>query len=189
MYPGDPDFTVDRYPDLCYGYVILAVIKGVANKQETLHEMERPIANLSAMYVNSKRDTKKTKEPYPMESFCLYRPPEKLNLPKYVYGSAARDAIEKGLYPHWALFCYKDLVSTADKQYRPAVTIAVCDDAVLIHPTKEDDGLRGLMIAQESAGGQIRLLTNDKGEQFEVIIPPVATKVVAVENSKLYFKS
>lgn len=187
LYPGDSDFGVNSYPNLCYGFVILSVMKGSKIRQQQLFEYERPIASIAALFANSKRDPKKRKEPYGMDQFCLYKPKEAMNIPAYVYGSAALVAIEKQLFPHWGLFCYKELAASANPDYVPGISIALCDDAFILHPTIEDDGVRGLLVAMESAGGQFRTITDDNGVEYKVTIPPVETKFVAIENAKLYF--
>ena len=161
-------------------------MRGNESHQRTLHEYESPIANIASMMANQNRDPKKRKEPYKLEHFCLYKPKEEQNLPKYVYGSAAIEAINNGLYPSWALFCYKELAASAHDSYKPSNCIAVSEDAILLHPTVESDGIRGLLIAMESAGGQKRTLVDAKGTSYYVTIPPIGTKMEAAENVKLF---
>ena len=151
-----------------------------------MHENETPIASLAALQANAKRDVKKRKEPYTLEQFCLYKPKEEKNLPRYVYGSAAIKAIDEGLYPSWALFCFKALAESAQASYVPGNAIAVAEDAIILHPVVEQDGVRGLLIAQESAGGQKRVFTDSKGVTYMLNVPPIGTKIEAAENVKLF---
>lgn len=171
---------------MSYGYVLLAVIRGNESRQRTLHENEGPIASLAALTANQQRDVKKRKEPYSLNDFCLYKPKEEKNLPRYVYGSAALKAISEGMYPSWALFCYKELAESAQAGYVPGNAIAVAHDAIILHPTVEPDGIRGLLIAQEAAGGQIREFIDSKGDVHRLTVPPVGTKIEAAENIKLF---
>ena len=188
LFPGDPDFSVENYSSLDYGYVVLAVMRGGESRKLSLHEIERPVASLAALMANQSRDAKKKKEPYTLDQFCLYKPREAQNLPKYVYGSAAVQAIEKGLFPNWGLFCYKELAASASASYKPRNSIAVSDDAIILHPTVEEDGVRGLLIALESAGGMHRTFVDEKGQEYELAVPPIGTKVEAAENVKLFFR-
>ena len=140
------------------------------------------MASLASLTANSNRDPKKQKKAYTLDQFCLYQPEEDKNLPSYVYGSAALSAHKLGMLPNWALFCYKDLASTASKDYKPSNPVLLAKDALLLHPVKMSNGWKGLLIAEESASGQIRTFRDADGEQFKLAVPIIETKVVAIEN-------
>lgn len=133
-----------------------AVSAGQKSRLRTLHEEERPIASLAALTANMNRDPKKQKKPFELKQFCLYQLDEDKNLPSYVYGSAAISAHKLGLLPNWALFCFKDLSSTASKDYVPSNPILLANDALLLHPVRSGKGWKGLLIAEESASGKVR---------------------------------
>lgn len=173
---------MENYSGLCYGYVLRAVTAGKKSRLRTLHEEERPIASLASLTANSNRDAKKQRKPYTLNQFCLYQPDEDKNLPSYVYGSAAISAHKLGMLPNWALFCYKDLVSTASKEYEPSNPVLLAEDALLLHPVRASSGWRGLLVAQESASGKIRTFKNVSGEKFDLAVPIVETKFIAIEN-------
>ena len=150
-----------------------------------MHEEERPIASLTALTANANRDPKRQKKPYKLDQFCLYQLEEDKNLPSYVYGSAAISAHRLGILPNWALFCFKDLASTASKDYEPANPIFLAEDALLLHPVKSGRGWKGLLIAQESAGGKVRTFKDRDGNEFDLAVPFIETKVVAIEGVTL----
>ena len=140
---------------------------------------------ISSILANHNRNPKKTKESYTLEQFCLYKPKAQQDLPDYVYGSAAVAAIERGLLPSWALFCYKSLATSASEQYEPQVSIMVAEDALLLHPTKTEDGYKGMLIAMESASKQKRKFKIEGGETVTLTVPEIETKVIAMENVAL----
>lgn len=147
----------------------------------TLHEEERPIAALSSLHANSNRDPKKQKKPFTLDQFCLYQPSEDKNLPSYMYGSALLSAHRLGMYPNWAFFCFKDLVATANKEYKPANPVLLAEDALLLHPVQEGRSWKGMLIAQESASGKMRTFRNAEGEEFNLAVPIIETKFEAIE--------
>ena len=149
--------------------------------QRELYEYELPIAQQSALVANQSRDPKRQKTPYKMADFSLYMPVEDRNLASTQYGSSALELIKRGLYPSWALFCYKELVACADNSYVPGVLAIQCDDAILLHPERTPGGMEGMLIACESASGQVRVMTDEHGNSYRVEIPEVGTKYVAEE--------
>ena len=177
-----------NFSSLDYGYVILAVMKGTDSHKATLHEYESPIALQSSLIANQNRDTKRKKEPYKMEDFSLYKPTVPGVLPRYTFGSAAAVAIQKGLMPPWALFCYKDLASAANADYVPAVSIFVSPHAVLLHPVRgpKGRGWTGMLIAQEDASNKAFTFVDDNGDKYELVVPEIRTKVIAEENVTLF---
>ena len=182
LFPGDPDFSWRNFWDLPFCYVLDAVHYGALNRQKTLHEEERPIALQSSILANQSRDPKRKKEPYSWEDFAMYRPKEDENLPDGRYGSAMLKAFRDKRLPAWALFCFKELASAADKGYEPSEAILVSSDAVLLHPTITAGGWTGLLIAQESASNQLRVFRDSAGISHRLTVPFIETKIVAIED-------
>ena len=162
--------------------MLRAVEAGRKSRIRTLHEEERPIASLASLHANSNRDPKKQKKPFTMDQFCIYKPDEDKNLPSYLYGSALLSAHKMGMLPNWAFFCFKELAATANKDYRPENPVFLAEDALLLHPMKEGKGWKGLLIAQESAGGKARIFRDANGEEYRLAVPIIETKVVAIED-------
>lgn len=122
-----------------------------------------------------------------MEDFCLYKPIQSEDIPDYYYGSAAIQALERGLLPNWALFCYKALAQSASDSYRPNNAIMYATDAILLHPMKGPGGTwTGMMIAQESASLTPRMFTTESGDHIWLRMPRIPTKVVAEEGITLH---
>ena len=147
--------------------------------------MERPSALLASIYVNSKRDPKKSKA-LEYTDFCFYKPRNDGNSASVENGSAMLQLAKAGLLPSWALFCFKEVTSHADPAYKPSTLALVSDDAILIHPVKTELGYTGLLIAQESAGLAMREMVNpETGSVVKLRIPRVHTKIIAEEGATL----
>ena len=186
LFPGDSEFSSSNYSNLCYGYVVRAIMMGQRSRELSLHEEERPVALLASLTANQNRNPKKQQEAYTLDQFCLYKPREQQDIPDYEYGSAAVAAIKRGLLPSWALFCYKSLAAAASDQYEPTVSIMVSQDALLLHPIRTEDGWKGMLIAMESASRQRReFKIEGKEETVWLTVPEIETKMVAVENVAL----
>ena len=175
----------ERYGNLNYMYVLNAVARGSKRRQQELYQYEMPIAQQTALLANQQRDPKKQKRAFSLEDFSIYRPVEDRNLAAPKYGSAAVALIDKGTFPRWALFCYKDLAAQADKNYTPTVLSYQCDDAILLHPVGRGNGYAGMLIAQESASNRVRTMVNEHGQEIKVRIPKIDTKIVAEEGITL----
>lgn len=91
-----------------------------------------------------------------------------------------------GKLPAWTLFCFKEVTAHADPNYVPSVSAFVSEDAVLIHPVRDETGYKGLLIAQESASMSVRQMTNpETGEVVSLRIPLIHAKIVAEEGARL----
>lgn len=149
--------------------------------------MERPTALLSSIYVNAKKDPKKSK-PASWADFCFYKPRNDGNSASTENGSAMLLLAKRGLLPPWALFCFPAVTVNADTDYEPNVLAFISEDAILIHPVREETGYRGLLIAMESASSCSRAMKNpETGEVFRLEIPHIHTKIVAEEGARLTF--
>lgn len=167
--------------------MIQSVAKGVEDRHTDLHNMERPVALLSSIYVNSQRDPKKNKAASWMD-FCFYKPRNDGNSANVENGSAMMALAKKGFLPAWTLFCFKEVTAHYDSDYEPQVLAFIAEDAILIHPVRTETGYTGLLIAQESAGMRMRDMINpETGETIRLRIPSIHTKIVAEEGAKLGF--
>lgn len=161
--------------------------KGVEDYHTSLHNAERPIALLSSIYVNSKKDPKKGKA-VDWSDFCFYKPRNDGNSASSENGSAMLAIAKRGLLPSWALFCFKEVTANADPDYVPNLLAFVSDDAILIHPARTEAGYKGLLIAQESASMSTREMVNpETGEVLNLRIPLIHTKIVAEEGVEIKF--
>ena len=130
-----------------YGYVLAALRNGRKTYRTRLHDNERPIAQQSAIIANQSRDTKKQRKPFTLDDFSIYKPLSEQDMPSGHYGAAAVMLIKNRQFPHWALFCFKELAQGATPGYEPAVPAFFAEDAILLHPKQTEDGYKGLLIA------------------------------------------
>ncbi len=140
---------------------------------------------LSSLQANQNRDKKKTPKPYSYLDFSFYKPPADDDGPSGHYGSAYKELIRLKLMPSWALFCYKEIASSAAPDYVPGEPALISSDAILLHPEFKDGGYHGLLIALESAGDQVRTFVSTKGVEVDLRVPYIETKVVAMEDGFL----
>lgn len=173
---------MERYPDLPYNYVFKAYKAADNLRQKQLHHEEIPIANLAAIYTNSKRDTKKSKKPFSFKDFCFYAVNDESNGPGTRYGSAAVALVHEKRYPSWALFCFPELKASHNPNLRPDNLALIAEDAILLAPIKTSYGWLGFLIAQESASDSVRVFEDDEGNQVRLLIPFIETKIVARED-------
>lgn len=156
-------------------------MRGLEGYRVRLHDMERPIAQQTALTANQNRDAKKKKQPYTMLDFCVYKPLHAEDLPSGHYGAAALLMVKKGTFPSWALFCFKELQAQATQGYEPALPAIVAEDAVLLHPVESEGGFKGMLIALESASEQVRQFETPNGPVL-LGVPHVHTKAIAEED-------
>ena len=147
-----------------------------------MHDYERPVALNTTVLASQGRDPKKGKMPT-YADFSFYKPVDEGDRPDYFYGSAYMQLIKDKRMPAWALFCFKQLSSSADANYEPSEVALIAQDAVLLHPEKVGHrSYRGLLLAQESASEQQRVFINDEGQAISLTLPYVGTKVIAEED-------
>jgi len=161
---------------------VAAVNRGLSVYHTRLHDAERPVALLSSIQANSGRDTKKQKQPYTYLDFSFYKPRDSGETPDGNYGAAYLELVRRKKLPAWALFCFKELSSSATADYVPGEPAFICEDAVLLHPTLKANGYEGLLLAMESASDKRRVFTDSKGREISLQLPYVETKVIAREN-------
>ncbi len=137
---------------------------------------------LSSIQANSGRDTKKQRQPYTYLDFSFYKPRDSGETPDGHYGAAYLELVRQKKLPAWALFCFKELSSSATIDYVPGEPAFICEDAVLLHPVQKAGGYEGLLLALESAGDKRRTFTDSRGQEISLQLPYVETKVIAREN-------
>jgi hypothetical protein len=182
-FPGDPEFSYERFPYLPYPYVLSAYGKAMELRQMGLHEQERPISMLASIMVNQARDPKRSK-PMAMSDFYLYQPTESRNLPSGRIGSAAVELAKRRQFPTWALFCFKELSQGAYGS-APDLLAYIGSDCMLLAPVAAPGGHTGLLIAAESASEEVRVMESPDGKKITVRIPFVETKIIAEEDTFL----
>lgn len=183
-FPGDPEFSWDRFYQLPYEYVLRGYYKLLELRRAELHELELPVALNTATYANSQRDPKSQKKPYVVLDFTFYQPTEGTG-PNAYYAACYMQLLKKKQMPSWALFCYKD-VAQSDKGVAPGPIFALmAEDAILIGPRKINGSVTGLLIAQESASGQVRTFRDTDGNVQELRVPLIQSKVVVEEGATL----
>lgn len=136
------------------------------------------------MLANRDRNPKNKKTPYSLEDFYLYQPKSDRNLPAGRFGAAAKELIKQGQFPSWALFCYKDLAINSDAPL-PSRLAYTGDDFIVLAPIRRDGVVKGLLIALESASGQIREALSPDGDKVFLHLPNIPTKVIAEEDVEL----
>ena len=137
------------------------------------------------MQANANRDKKKQSQPYTYLDFSFYKPQDAGETPDGHNGAAYVELIRLNLLPSWALFCYKELASSASSGYIPGEPALIAEDAILLHPELKPGGYQGLLIAMESASDQMRTFVSTKGTEVNLRVPYIETKFVARENELL----
>ncbi len=178
------EFSVDRYYNLPYEYVLEAYDHALKQKQRKLHELESPIALLTSLTANINRDSKKQKKPYKMNDFFLFEPSEDRNIPTGTYGAAAMKLIEIDQFPSWALFVYKDL-SASSNGAPPSLLAFIHEEAILLAPIVKGDLATGMLICTEKAYKKTLEMKSPCGEVISVDIPPLKGAYVAIEDIEL----
>ena len=181
FFPGDPEFQLENFHNLPYEYVYIAHRKVLDLKIARLNDYEKPIAALTCLTANINKD-KKTK-PFAPEDFYVYKRPDDINGPAMCYGASYLHLIKTKQLPSWALFCYKEVSSSAGGAVPPLPAI-FSENAVLLAPARTEDGYKGMLIAREKAKG-LQRFTSPCGVDVQLIIEDVPTKVVAIEGVEL----
>lgn len=164
--------------------MIEAVINLNRLNREELHNQERPVAYLAFQNAEMNRDKNKRRRPFSPEEFYYYQDIAARDLPEPKYGAAARALIEKGMFPSWALFAYKDLSARADDALPPEFLCLQCDDAIILAPSLEGSVVLGMLIAAGTASNQVREMRSPCGKQFMIRLPEVSGKFVAEEEAE-----
>jgi len=149
------------------------------------HLLEQPVALLTSIFANTNRDPKKKREPYKIDDFFLFQATEERNIPSSTYGAAAMELVKNNQFPFWALFVYKDLRSAANGP-APSLLCYSSDDVMVLAPSIRNGDLFGMIIVQESAYGEVRLLQSPCGKKIKVSVPRYSGKFFAEENASMH---
>ena len=104
-----------------------------------------------------------------MTDFCLFVD-HTLNKPEERAALAYMALVQNKLLPPWALSFFSDFKHGA-KTKRPVSELALLGtDAILLAPQDIEDGFEGLLIAEQSASGQIRSMRY-QGMIFQILVP------------------
>ena len=183
VFPGDPEYSWERFYQLPYEYVLRGFEKIKGLRREELHEEELPIALNTAVFANSQRDPKKDRKGFGPMDFAVYKPVEGEG-PSSYYSACYLKLIETAEMPPWALFCFKEVASSArgsaGRQYA-----LMSEDAILVGPRKTDEGFTGFLLALESASRETREFRDPDGNVFRLTLPDIPTKVIAREDVTL----
>lgn len=147
-----------------------------------LHEYERPISMIATQQAEINRDRSKRKRPFELEDFYLYNSKEDTDRVDPIYGAAAVALIQRGLFPFWALFAYKDLSERAEESIPPQLLCYQCDSAIVLAPQINDGICKGMLIALESANLAVLEMESPCGNKVRMRMPEVNSKVMAKEN-------
>jgi hypothetical protein len=146
-----------------------------------LHEEEKPIALLATQQAELNRDSKKRRKPFAIEDFCLYTVEEEKDSVDAIYGAAAITLIQKGIFPYWALFAYKDLSKNAEDSFPPSTLCLQSEEAIILAPTIQGEMCSGMLIALESASEKQLLMKSPCGKELIIQMPEIRSKVIAKE--------
>jgi len=182
-FPGDPEYSWDRFYQLPYEYVLTGYYKLVELERAELHKYELPIALNTAVYANSQRDPKSSKKPLSPLDFSMYKPIDAEG-PSGYYGACYMHLVEKKELPSWALFCFKQVASSARGTAGGRYAL-FAEDAILVGPRNTENGVKGFLIALESSSESVRTFSDPQGNFYTLQMPPIQTKVVAEEDVTL----
>ena len=182
-FPGDTEYAWDRFYQLPYEYVLSGFYKMEKLHRKQLHDYEMPIALNTAVYANSQRDSRKNQKSFGPLDFSLYKPLGGEG-PAGYYAACYVHLIEQKQLPTWALFCYKEVASSARGSAGHQYAL-LAEDAILVGPRPVENGFTGFLIALETASEQVRTFTDPSGNSFSLTLPKVPTKVIAEENVTL----
>lgn len=139
---------------------------------------------MCSLFANSNRDPKKQKRPFKMDDFFLYKPKESQDIPTSTFGSAAMALIEKGLFPNWALFVYKDL-KAASNGAAPRLLAYLHENAIILAPVRKGNAISGMLICDDKSFNKTLQMKSPCGEVVDVFIPAQNGRYAAIENIEL----
>lgn len=152
--------------------------------QVELHAQERPIALQTSMTANMNRDAKKQRKPYGIEEFYLYQPKDEQNLPEGRCAAAAVELYKRKMFPGWAMFCYKELATSAIGAPPPLLAF-MSPKALLLAPIKTEHGYKGMLVAGEEVSEKWQTFMSPCGKMVTMYVPEIKTKFIAQDNVTL----
>lgn len=112
-----------------------------------------------------------------MEHFCWALPPkvgeEAVAGPPAEAGAAMLALCEAEQVPGFALAFYDSLAAAGEGIAPPRLLALLADDALLLAPVEHQDGWRGLLLAEDTAAGQVRAfrLADDPQRVVSLLVP------------------
>jgi hypothetical protein len=116
------------------------------------------------------RDREKRTEPWTLQEMCFFWPEDddggSPSGPPAEAGSAAVALLALGLFPAWALGFIDHLLKAGEDQPTPARLALLAEDALLLAPVEaggltQRGGWGGLMIAEDTAAGELRQFSSE----------------------------
>lgn len=83
------------------------------------------------------------------------------------------------------MFAYKDLKARAEDALPPEFLCLQCEDAIILAPDIEGRVVRGMLIAGETASGQLREMSSPCGKVVTARMPEIKGKFIADEESEV----
>ena len=118
-----------------------------------------------------------------MEDFCFFLPPKDeatADKPPAVAGAAMLALCELRQVPGFAMAFYDALASAGEGTPPPPLLALVAEDALLLAPVEQQDGWRGLLLAEETAAGQERIFRlADDSQRLVTLLVPIAPDAAA----------
>ena len=182
LWPGDEQFSFERFGELPVWYVMQAVIEGEKIRKRELHELELPVANLTSLMANLNRDPKKNRTPHKLTDFCFFADQKDKNDPDAEPAAAYMKLLDDGAIPGWALFVYPDMKINADKAEVPTPLAAIAKDFILLAPVPKNGGMEGLMLAKSSVSGK-EIEVKIGGHKATIAVPEFEGTVIAKEHT------
>lgn len=184
FFKGDPEFTYEGFYSLPYEYVYQAYLRAFKHRRLELHENEQPLALQTCQQANINRDPKKQRKAFTMDDFYLFQPRDMANTPSERYGAAAIHLAKQGLFPSFALFCFKELKQGAGGIVPPLVAFQG-SGAILLAPQRTELGWKGMLIASAEAADSDVVMTSPCGREVTLHIPVLEGQVAAEEGIEL----
>ena len=129
-----------------------------------------------------------------MEDFCWHLPPaaagDAPQGPPAEAGAAMVALCEAQQIPGFAMAFYDALATAGEGVTPPTLLALLADDALLLAPVEHQDGWRGLLLAEDTAAGQVRCfrIAGDPQRVATLLVPSApdaATPAWAAANSWL----
>ena len=185
LWPGDSDFSPERFGDLNCRYVVDAIEGGQKLRREELHQNELPVANLASLTANLNRDPESKSKPFTAQDFSFFDEQEERNDgPDSTMAAAYMSLVNARALPRWALFCFTQMEQSAKGGKLPHQVAAQADGVLLLGPRFAGDALCGLLIADHSASGtKVKLEVED--QEYVILIPTFSEQSIAREGERL----
>jgi hypothetical protein len=112
-----------------------------------------------------------------MEDFCWHLPPtaagDAPQGPPAEAGAAMLALCEAQQVPGFAMAFYDALATAGEGITPPTLLALLADDALLLAPAEQQDGWRGLLLAEDTAAGQVRTfrMAGDPQRVVSLLVP------------------